>query len=48
VNFLIGGLILLIVGWLPAVGGFIIAVATVFGLGTLLLRVQAIRGRQPV
>ena len=48
VNFLIGGLILLVVGWLPAVGGFIMALATIFGLGTLLLRVQALRGRQPV
>lgn len=48
VNFLIGGLILLVVGWLPAVGGFIMAFATILGLGTLLLRVQALRGRQPV
>jgi hypothetical protein len=48
VNFLIGGLILLVVGFVPAVGGFIIALATILGLGTLLLRVQALRGRQPV
>jgi hypothetical protein len=46
VNFLIGGLILLVVGWLPAVGGFIMALATILGLGTLLLRIQALRGRQ--
>jgi hypothetical protein len=46
VNFLIGGLILLVVGWLPAVGSFIMAVVTILGLGTLLLRVQAQRERQ--
>jgi hypothetical protein len=48
VNFLIGGLILLVVGWLPAVGGFIMALATILGLGTLLLRIQALREKQPL
>ncbi len=48
VNFLIGGLILLVIGFLPAVGGFITALATILGFGTLLLRIQALRGRQPV
>jgi hypothetical protein len=46
VNFLIGGLILLVVGWLPAVGGFIMAFATILGLGTLLLRIQALGEKQ--
>lgn len=48
VNFLIGGLILLVVGWLPAVGGFIMAVATILGLGALLRRAQEMREKQPV
>ena len=46
-NFLIGALILLVIGFVPAVGGLVMAVATIFGLGTLLLRVQAVRERQP-
>lgn len=48
VNFLIGGVILLVIGFLPAVGGFITAFATILGVGTLLIRIQALRGRQPV
>jgi len=48
VNFLIGGLILLLVGFVPFVGGLVMAIATILGLGTLLLRVQTLRERQTV
>jgi hypothetical protein len=48
VNFLVGGLILLIVGIIPLVGSWLMVIATVFGLGTILLRVQALREKQPV
>jgi hypothetical protein len=47
VNFLIGGLILLVVGFVPFVGGLVTAIAVIVGLGTLLLRVQAVRDKQP-
>ena len=47
-NFLIGGLILLLVGFVPFVGGLVMAIATILGLGTLLLRVQTLRERQTV
>lgn len=43
VNFLVGGLILLIVGIIPVVGSWLMVIATVFGLGTILLRVKALR-----
>jgi hypothetical protein len=47
VNFLVGGLILVIVGILPLVGSWLMAIATVFGLGTILLRAKAIRQERP-
>lgn len=48
VNFLVGGFLLLLVGIIPVVGGLVTAIAGVLGLGTLLLRVQALREKQPV
>jgi threonine/homoserine efflux transporter RhtA len=48
VNFLIGGLILLVVGFVPFVGGLVTAIAVILGLGTLLLGARAPRERQPV
>jgi len=50
VNFLVGGLLLILIGIVPFVGGFITLIATVLGLGALLLRAQAWREqtRQPV
>lgn len=47
VNFLVGGLILLIVGIIPVIGSWLIVIATVLGLGTILLRARALRERQP-
>lgn len=47
VSFLVGGLILLIVGIVPMIGSWLMVIATVLGLGTLLLRAQALRERQP-
>jgi hypothetical protein len=48
VNFLIGGLILLVVGFVPFVGGLVSAIAVIVGLGTLLLGARVPRERQPV
>ena len=50
VNFLVGGLLLILIGIVPFVGGFITLIAAVLGLGALLLRAQAWREqtRQPV
>jgi hypothetical protein len=47
VSFLVGGLILLIVGIIPVIGSWLMVIATVLGLGTILLRAQALRERQP-
>ncbi len=46
VSFFIGGLILLIVGIIPVIGSWMMVIATVLGLGTILLRAQALRERQ--
>jgi len=48
VNFLVGGFLLLVVGIIPVVGGWVSLVAGVLGLGTILLQAQALRARQPV
>jgi hypothetical protein len=47
VSFLVGGLILLILGIIPVIGSWLMLIATVVGLGTILLRAQALRERQP-
>ena len=47
VSFLVGGLILLVVGIIPVIGSWLMLIATVVGLGTILLRAQALRQRQP-
>ena len=46
-NFLVGGLILLVVGLVPVIGPWAMLIATLLGLGTLLLRAQALREKQP-
>ena len=46
-SFLVGGFILLVVAFLPLIGGLAMAVATILGLGALVLRLQAMRERQP-
>ncbi|HEX9608228.1 MAG TPA: hypothetical protein VF962_13440 [Gemmatimonadaceae bacterium] len=43
VNFLVGGFLLLVVGIIPWVGGWVSLIAGVLGLGTILLEVQALR-----
>lgn len=48
VNFLVGGFILLVVGLVPVVGPLAMLIATILGLGALLLRAQALREKQPV
>jgi hypothetical protein len=47
VSFLVGGLILLVVAFIPLLGSLATAVITVLGLGAFLLRLQAMRERQP-
>lgn len=47
VNFLVGGLILVIVGIIPVIGSWMMAIATVLGLGTILLRAKALREERP-
>jgi hypothetical protein len=47
VNFLIGGLLLIILGLVPFVGGFVTMIAACLGLGGLLLQAQALRAQQP-
>jgi len=49
-NFLVGGLLLILVGIVPLLGGLVTLLATVLGIGALVLRVQAWREqtRQPV
>jgi cytoskeletal protein CcmA (bactofilin family) len=46
VSFLLGCLILIVVGIVPLVGGFLTAIAGVLGLGALLLRAWALRQPQ--
>jgi hypothetical protein len=47
-NFLLGGFLLLVVGIIPVLGGWVTLVAGVLGLGTILLEANAVRERQPV
>lgn len=47
VGFLIGGLLLIIVGLVPVVGGFVTLIAACLGLGAVLLQAQALRAEQP-
>ncbi len=42
-NFLVGGLILLILGIIPVIGSWVLIVVTVFGLGTIILRAMSLR-----
>jgi cytoskeletal protein CcmA (bactofilin family) len=46
VDFAVGALILLFVGLIPVLGGLVTGVATVLGLGTILLAAQALRERR--
>jgi hypothetical protein len=46
-SFLVGGVILLVVAFIPLLGGLAMAVATILGLGAFVLRLQAIRAKQP-
>jgi hypothetical protein len=48
INFLSGGFLLLVFGIIPIVGGWVLLVAVVLGLGTILLNAEAVRKRQPV
>lgn len=48
VNFFVGGLILLVVGVIPVIGSWLMLIATVLGLGTVLLRGKTLREKQPV
>lgn len=47
VSYLIGGLLLMIVGQVPVVGGFVTIIAACLGLGALVLEAQALRAQQP-
>ncbi|MFL5489152.1 MAG: hypothetical protein ACJ8AJ_11775 [Gemmatimonadaceae bacterium] len=47
-NFVVGGLILLLVQVLPVIGGIVMAIAGVTGLGAIMLRAYAMRRAQPV
>jgi hypothetical protein len=48
INFLFGGFLLLVLEIIPIVGGWVLLVAVVLGLGTILLNADAVRKRQPV
>lgn len=48
VNFLAGGLILVLVSIIPVIGSWLMVIATVLGLGTILLRAKALREERPV
>jgi cytoskeletal protein CcmA (bactofilin family) len=48
VHFLVGGLVLVVVGLIPFLGGLVTLIATILGFGTILLLLQALRERQPV
>lgn len=48
VHFLVGGLVLVVVGLVPFLGGLVTLIATILGFGTILLLLQALRERQPV
>jgi len=45
-NFFLGGFLLLVVGIIPIVGGWVSLVAVVLGLGTIVLQAVALRERQ--
>jgi cytoskeletal protein CcmA (bactofilin family) len=47
-NFFLGGFLLLVVGIIPIVGGWVSLVAAVLGLGTIVLQAISLRERQPV
>lgn len=47
VSFLVGAFILLVVGLIPVVGGLATLIAVIFGLGTIMIRAQAVRESQP-
>lgn len=46
-NFLVGGLLLIVLGIVPLVGWVVTSVATVLGIGALVLTAKAMRERQP-
>jgi len=46
INFVVGGLILLVIGIIPGIGPLVMCITTVFGLGALLLRLQVLREAQ--
>jgi hypothetical protein len=46
-NFLVGGLLLLVVQMVPVVGKLAITIVTCLGIGAILLRIQALRRSQP-
>jgi hypothetical protein len=48
INFLFGGFLLVALGVIPILGGWVSMVAVVLGLGTILLNAEAVRKRQPV
>ncbi len=47
-NFLVGGFLLLVVGFIPVIGPLAMAIITILGLGAFLLRVQTLREKQAV
>jgi cytoskeletal protein CcmA (bactofilin family) len=47
-NFLVGGLLLIVLGIVPLVGWLVTLLATVLGIGALVLRARAMRERQAV
>jgi len=48
VHFLAGGLVLLLLGLIPFLGGLVTLIATILGFGTIMLLLQASRERQSV
>ncbi len=45
-SFLVGGLILVILGFIPFIGSFLIAIATVLGVGAILQQIRMLRSSE--
>jgi hypothetical protein len=47
-NFFVGGIMLLLVGLVPIVGKFVMIIASILGLGAIMLRAKALRETAPM
>ncbi|HEX9309706.1 MAG TPA: hypothetical protein VF887_02745 [Gemmatimonadaceae bacterium] len=47
-NFFVGGIVLLLVGLVPILGKFVMTIASILGLGAIMLRAKGVREAEPV